>query len=125
MIIIYNLAEDILIMIFKAKSSLQNQEDVITYSTKITDKRIFPKAYDECQAVLENKFQDDPFLCGKFILAWLIIIISLIIIGLRTVGVGLGTEPLRLLRRNIGGAVTYQTCLKNWHSFYMILLTRG
>ena len=56
-------------MIFKAKSSLQNQEDVITYSTKITDKRIFPKAYDECQAVLENKFQDDPFLCGKFILA--------------------------------------------------------
>ena len=52
-------------MIFKAKASAQD-EDVTNYSIEITEKRIFPKAYDECQTILENNFQDDPFLCGKY-----------------------------------------------------------
>ena len=56
-------------MIFKAKASAQDQEEVTNYSIEITDKRIFPKAFDECQTILENNFQGDPFLCGKYIVS--------------------------------------------------------
>ncbi|KAJ7365234.1 hypothetical protein OS493_005329 [Desmophyllum pertusum] len=57
------LLEDILIMIFKAKASAQDQEEVTNYSIEISKKRIFPKAYDECQAIIENNCQLDPFVC--------------------------------------------------------------
>ncbi|XP_078355899.1 uncharacterized protein LOC144640687 isoform X2 [Oculina patagonica] len=60
------LLEDILILIFKAKASAQDQDKVTYYSIEITEKRVFPKAYDECQKILENNIQGDQFLCATY-----------------------------------------------------------
>ncbi|KAJ7365227.1 hypothetical protein OS493_005322 [Desmophyllum pertusum] len=48
------LLEDILIMIFKAKASAQDQEEVTNYSIEITKKRIFPKPMMSVKQLLKT-----------------------------------------------------------------------
>lgn len=52
-------------MIFKEKARLTDPSEAITYTVQITERKVFPEAYDECQSILKKNCLEDPFLCGK------------------------------------------------------------
>lgn len=52
-------------MIFKEKARLTGPSEAITYTIEITERKVFPDAYDECQSILKENCLEDPFLCGK------------------------------------------------------------
>ena len=57
--------EDLLVMIFKEKARLTDPSEAVTYRVQITERKVFPEAYNECQSILKKNCLEDPFLCGK------------------------------------------------------------
>ena len=57
--------EDLLVMIFEEKGRLTDPSEAITYTVEITEQKVFPEAYYECQSMLKKNCLEDPFLCGK------------------------------------------------------------
>lgn len=62
----YYFAEDLLVMIMRSKENTEDKTQAAQYELEITEERIFPKAYDECQAILKKFCLEDPFLCGMY-----------------------------------------------------------
>ena len=58
-------AVDLLVMIMRSKENTEDKTKTAQFELEITYQRIFPKAYDECQAILNKYCLEDPFLCGK------------------------------------------------------------
>lgn len=55
-------------MILQEKLEMQDKSQPTRYQIEITDDRLFPKAYNECQKLLEKNCLEDPFICGKYCL---------------------------------------------------------
>ena len=52
------------------ESSSQDPTQPNMYEVEITpEKRTYPKAYDFCQQILEQKCLEDPFICGKLLIS--------------------------------------------------------
>lgn len=63
MFLLFYVPEDTIIQI--VKSSSQDPTEPNVYEVEITpEKRTYPKAYDSCQQILEQKCLEDPFICG-------------------------------------------------------------
>ena len=56
--------EDIIIQIIKGSRDTSAEPNV--YHLEITENRIYPTAYDSCQALLEEQCLQDPFICDEY-----------------------------------------------------------
>lgn len=53
-------------MIFKEKARLTDPSEAITYRVQITERKVFPEAYNECQSILKKNCLEDSFLCALY-----------------------------------------------------------
>lgn len=66
--VLFSVPEDTIIQIVKSSSQDATQPNM--YEVEITpEKRTYPKAYDFCQQILEQKCLEDPFICGKLLIS--------------------------------------------------------
>ncbi|XP_067039953.1 uncharacterized protein [Acropora muricata] len=61
-----SIIEDLLVMIFKEKARLTDPSEAITYRVQITERKVFPEAYNECQSILKKNCLEDSFLCALY-----------------------------------------------------------
>ena len=63
----YYFAEDLLFMIMRLKENTEDKTQTAQYELEVTEQRIFPKAYDECQAILKNSAWKTLFCVVRFL----------------------------------------------------------